>query len=51
VAKGLLRGLVPKRMTFEDPFYIAYPRSRPSRAAQTLAQAIVTYQATASAVV
>jgi DNA-binding transcriptional LysR family regulator len=40
VEKGLLRILAPERMTFEDPFYIAYPRSRPSRAAETLARAI-----------
>lgn len=41
VAKGLLRVLAPDRMTFEDPFYIAYPRARPSRAAEALAQAIL----------
>lgn len=41
VNKGLLRLLAPERMTFEDRFYIAYPRSRPSRAAETLAQAII----------
>lgn len=40
VAKGLLRVLAPDRMTFEDPFHIAYPRERPSRAAETLALAI-----------
>ncbi|WP_378940974.1 LysR family transcriptional regulator [Mesorhizobium sp. ANAO-SY3R2] len=41
VEKGLLRLLAPDRMTFEDPFYIAYPRSRPSRAAEKLAQSII----------
>ncbi|MGE0280902.1 MAG: LysR family transcriptional regulator [Rhizobiaceae bacterium] len=41
VRKGDLRVLAPARMTFEDPFHIAYPRERPSRAAEALAQAIV----------
>jgi len=47
VAKSQLRLLLPERMTFEDPFYIAYPRSRPSRAAETLAQAIISGMETA----
>lgn len=41
VRNGQLRMLAPERMSFEDPFYIAYPRERPSRAAETLSQAIV----------
>lgn len=41
VRRGELRVLAPDRMTFEDPFHIAYPRERPSRAARTLAQEIV----------
>ena len=41
VHKGQLRVLAPARMTFEDPFHIAYPRERPSRAAEALARAIV----------
>ncbi len=41
VRNGQLRMLAPQRMSFEDPFYIAYPRERPSRAAETLSQAIV----------
>ena len=41
VHKGQLRVLAPERMTFEDPFHIAYPRERPSRAAETLARAII----------
>jgi DNA-binding transcriptional LysR family regulator len=41
VRNGQLRTLVPERMSFEDLFHIAYPRERPSRAAQTLSQAIV----------
>ena len=47
MAKSQLRLLLPERMTFEDPFYIAYPRSRPSRAAETLAQAIISGMETA----
>jgi DNA-binding transcriptional LysR family regulator len=35
-----LRLIAPDRMTFEDMFHIAYPRDKPSRAAETLAQAI-----------
>jgi DNA-binding transcriptional LysR family regulator len=41
VRNGDLRLLAPKRMIFEDPFYIAYPRERPSRASETLSRAIV----------
>lgn len=40
VRNGRLRLLAPERMTFEDMFHIAYPRNKPSRAAETLAQAI-----------
>ena len=40
VRGGRLRLLVPERMTFEDMFHITYPRNKPSRAAETLAQAI-----------
>lgn len=40
VRNGRLRLLAPERMTFEDTFHIAYPRNKPSRAAETLAQAI-----------
>lgn len=40
VRSGRLRLLAPDRMTFEDMFHIAYPRNKPSRAAETLAQAI-----------
>ncbi len=40
VRTGRLRVLAPKRLTFEDIFHIAYPRNKPSRAAETLAQAI-----------
>ncbi|MGQ3276305.1 MAG: LysR family transcriptional regulator [Shinella sp.] len=40
VRTGRLRMLAPERMTFEDMFHIAYPRNRPSRAAETLAAAI-----------
>jgi LysR family transcriptional regulator, transcriptional activator for bauABCD operon len=41
VRNGRLRLLAPERMTFEDMFHIVYPRNKPSRAAETLAQAIV----------
>ena len=41
VRTGRLRVLAPARMTFEDMFHLAYPRNRPSRAAETLAAAIV----------
>ncbi|MBD9372753.1 LysR family transcriptional regulator [Rhizobium sp. ARZ01] len=41
VRDGRLRLLAPNRMTFEDMFHIAYPRTKPSRAAETLAQAII----------
>jgi len=41
VRSGRLRLLAPGRMTFEDKFHIAYPRNKPSRAAETLAQAII----------
>lgn len=40
VRNGRLRILAPERMTFEDMFHIAYPRNKPSRAAETLAAAI-----------
>lgn len=40
VRTGRLRVLAPERMHFEDEFHIAYPRNRPSRAAETLARAI-----------
>lgn len=40
VRAGRLRLLAPERMTFEDMFHIAYPRNKPSRAAETLAGAI-----------
>lgn len=40
VRNGRLRLLAPERMTFEDTFHIAYPRNKPTRAAETLAQAI-----------
>lgn len=40
VRNGRLRLLAPERMTFEDMFHIAYPRNKPSRAAETLAHAI-----------
>lgn len=40
VRTGRLRILAPERMTFEDMFHIAYPRNKPSRAAETLAAAI-----------
>ena len=40
VRGGRLRLLAPERMTFEDMFHIAYPRNKPSRAAETLAAAI-----------
>ncbi len=41
VNKGLLRAILPDVMSFEDIFYIAYPRERPTRAAQTLTDAIL----------
>ncbi|CDX11695.1 hypothetical protein MPL3356_110108 [Mesorhizobium plurifarium] len=41
VHTGQLRVIAPERMTFEDPFHIAYPRERPSRATEALARAIV----------
>lgn len=41
VQKGLLRAILPNVMSFEDIFHIAYPRERPSRAAQTLTDAIL----------
>ncbi|MCK3779382.1 LysR family transcriptional regulator [Ensifer sesbaniae] len=41
VRSGRLRLLVPERMAFEDMFHIAHPRNKPSRAAETLARAIV----------
>ena len=40
VRTGRLRVLAPDRMTFKDMFHIAYPRNKPSRAAETLAAAI-----------
>ena len=40
VRTGRLRILAPARMTFKDMFHIAYPRNKPSRAAETLAAAI-----------
>lgn len=40
VSNGQLRVLAPERMTFKDLFHIAYPRNKPSRAAETLAEAI-----------
>ncbi|MBM3090460.1 LysR family transcriptional regulator [Ensifer sp. T173] len=40
VRDGRLRLLAPERMSFEDLFHIAYPRNKPSRAAETMAQAI-----------
>ncbi|MRX33279.1 LysR family transcriptional regulator [Aminobacter sp. MDW-2] len=40
VRTGRLRVLAPERMVFEDMFHIAYPRNKPSRAAETLAQTI-----------
>jgi len=40
VRTGRLRMLAPERMAFEDMFHIAYPRNKPSRAAETLALAI-----------
>jgi len=40
VRNGRLRMIAPERMTFEDMFHIAYPRNKPSRAAETLAAAI-----------
>jgi len=40
VRNGSLRLLLPARMTFKDMFHIAYPRNKPSRAAETLARAI-----------
>lgn len=40
VRNNRLRVLAPERMHFEDMFHIAYPRNKPSRAAETLAQAI-----------
>ena len=42
VNRGLLRAILPEVMSFEDIFHIAYPRERPSRAAQTLTDAILT---------
>ncbi len=42
VKKGVLRAILPNLMSFEDNFHIAYPRERPSRAAQTLTDAILT---------
>lgn len=41
VRSGALRPILPGRMTFEDNFHIAYARKRPSRSAETLAQAII----------
>ena len=41
VRSGRLRLLAPERMAFEDMFHIAHPRNKPSRAAETLARAIV----------
>lgn len=41
VGRGLLRALAPDRMSFEDLFQIVYARQFPSRAAQTLAHAII----------
>lgn len=41
VRLGRLRLLAPDRMTFEDMFHIAYPRNKPSRAAEMLARTIV----------
>lgn len=41
VRAGRLRLLAPDRMTFEDVFHIAYPRNKPSRAAEMLARTIV----------
>lgn len=40
VCNGRLRLLAPERMTFKDMFHIVYPRKKPSRAAETLAQTI-----------
>lgn len=40
VRTNRLRVLSPERMRFEDMFHIAYPRNKPSRAAETLAEAI-----------
>jgi len=40
VCNGRLRVLAPERITFNDTFHIAYPRNKPSRAAETLAAAI-----------
>jgi len=33
--------LAPDRMTFDDTFQIVYPRERPTRAAEMLAQAVL----------
>lgn len=40
VRNGCLRILAPERLTFEEMFQIAYPRNKPSRAAEALAVAI-----------
>ncbi len=40
--RGNLRMLVPDRMTFDDTFQIVYPRERPTRSAEILAQAVLT---------
>lgn len=41
VRSGRLRMLAPDRMTFDDTFRIVYPRERPARAAELLAQALL----------
>lgn len=41
VRNGHLRMLAPDRMTFDDTFQIVYPRERPTRAAEMLAQAVL----------
>lgn len=41
VRNGQLRVLAPDRMTFDDTFQIVYPRERPTRAAELLAQAVL----------
>nr|WP_309504209.1 LysR family transcriptional regulator [uncultured Roseovarius sp.] len=40
IRNGRLRMLAPDRMNFDDTFRIVYPRERPTRAAELLAQAL-----------
>ncbi|MCU9846772.1 LysR family transcriptional regulator [Defluviimonas sp. WL0024] len=44
VRNGQLRVLAPDRMAFDDTFQIVYPRERPTRAAELLAQAVLRRQ-------